>query len=428
MGDYPGYKPKHYDNKGGHIEKHLRKIDEKFGEIDGSQTALDTKADKSFIRTDDTVGTIFINSTSEHTKGLTAFTGMIGIRINNLYSAVNMNGRMEVIISEPFVDDRTFIISGHWNHTNTVWDSATAIELTKSATPMTVSFARNTTTSEVWILFGGLDTVRANTRVSIINVVSSYVPALNLNFDILPVTSLTNIDVIYTITDTGLGNIVGQATPPIKQGNKIYPEQPYSVYYAWLDVPITTETRTMLMPYRFTNMTVSAAVIHFELMGTFDISLNPSIASIQLRIREYNAGDVGAVVHDLGTYTPTAVLSEVEFWETIPPAEKEFSLDATLDGYYWIESILRMSDTGQGESTIVAYTFHIPPIEPQDRWMNLVPLYISLGEEYNLDQLHSYLYQGELATTAIDSSMLSPYTMNIDPIFSPIFPFIYFKE
>lgn len=169
--------------------------------------ALGAKVDKSFIRTDDTVGTIFINSTSEHTKGLVAFTGMIGIRINNLYSAVNMNGRMEVIISEPFVDDRTFIVSGHWNHTDNVWDSASCIELTKSTTPVTVSFAKNATTSEVWILFGGLDTVRANTRVSIINVVSSYVPALNLNFDILPVTSLTDIDVVYTITDTRLKDI-----------------------------------------------------------------------------------------------------------------------------------------------------------------------------------------------------------------------------
>lgn len=34
MSDFPGYKPKHYGSKGGHIDKHLKLIDEKFGEID----------------------------------------------------------------------------------------------------------------------------------------------------------------------------------------------------------------------------------------------------------------------------------------------------------------------------------------------------------------------------------------------------------
>lgn len=215
-----------------------------------------------------------------------------------------------------------------------------------------------------------------------------------------------------------------------KQDTKIFPNLPYYNYIGWRDTYVENATKTTLVAFEFNTVAVSSAVIHFELMrmiGSFELATNPNIASVKLRIRSYDNGNVGAVVKDLGTYIPQEILSTEEFEALLPPTEREFAVNETLSGLYWIEFVLTTTDTMQGESDIAVYTTSGDGY--YDDKAILVPLYTVGEEEFTMDQVIMYLYQGELPATAVENNILWAYNQNSGvPIFSPLFPFIYFKE
>lgn len=137
------------------------------------------------------------------TKGVAAFTGIIAIEITGLYNQSAMNGVMEVDLMEVGNTKhfRKLVIHGQWNNGTSAWGYGFANDIIGGAATQ-VRFARNTTTSKVYVLLGETTTAWTDTRVVISVPVSSWNIGLNLGFAVSTIGSLTGITTDFNISAT----------------------------------------------------------------------------------------------------------------------------------------------------------------------------------------------------------------------------------
>ena len=159
----------------------------------------------SNIINDITVPRLFVGGVrNDWTKGISAFTGAIAIEITGLYHQANMNGMMNVHILEVGSTKlaKCLNISGQWNNSNSQWDYGFAVDPCSTA-EMKIRFSRDTVNSKVYVILGELNTIWTNVRISIEIPLSSYVPGLNLGFNIGTLSSFSGITTdIYKSIDS----------------------------------------------------------------------------------------------------------------------------------------------------------------------------------------------------------------------------------
>lgn len=208
------------------------------GKATSAALGIDDLATLNVVNADNTPNLISAGTRKSWTKGVAAFTGMIAIEITGLYTQSAMNGVMEVDLMEVGNTKhfRKLVIHGQWNNGTSAWDYGFAYDIIGGAATQ-VRFARNTTTSKVYVLLGKVTTSWTDTRVVISVPVSSWNSGLNLGFAVSTLNSFTNITTDFNISATqsinsnsifGFKNYVINGKKAINQRNATSTDNSYN--------------------------------------------------------------------------------------------------------------------------------------------------------------------------------------------------------